>query len=62
MLNRFRSSQSHLVQQASTWIAANPTAARVAVAVLTFAVAAGSMLLTGHPVFADPGGVSGSGG
>ena len=61
MSNRFRSSQS-LVLQASTWIAANPTAARVAVAVLTFAVAAGSMLLTGHPVFADPGGVSGSGG
>lgn len=61
MLNRIRSSQT-LVLQASTWIAANPAAARVAIAVLTFAVAAGSMLLTGHPVFADPGGVSGGGG
>jgi hypothetical protein len=61
MLNRIRSSQT-LALQASTWIAANPSAARVAVAVLTFAVAAGSMLLTGHPVFADPIGVSGGGG
>ena len=61
MLNRICSSQV-LVLQASTWIAENPAAARVAVAVLTFAVAAGSMLLTGHPVFADPGGVSGGGG
>jgi hypothetical protein len=61
MLNRIRSSQT-VVLQASTWIAANPAAIRVAVAVLTFAVAAGSMLLTGHPVFADPGEVSGGGG
>ena len=61
MANRIRSSQT-IVLQASNWLAANPTAARVAVAVLTFAVAAGSMLLTGHPVFADPGSVSGGGG
>jgi hypothetical protein len=61
MLERTRSSQSHLVLQASTWIAANPAALRVAIAVLAFAVAAGSMLLSGQPVFADPCDVSGSG-
>ena len=60
MSSRIRSSQS-LVLQASSWIAANPTAARVAVAVLTFAVTAGSLLLSGHPVFADACSVSGGG-
>ena len=61
MLNRIRSSHT-VVLQSSTWIAANPATLRVAIAVLSFAVAAGSMLLTGQPVFADPGSVSGGGG
>jgi hypothetical protein len=52
MLNRIRSSQP-VVLQASTWIAANPAAVRVAVAVLALAVAAGSMLFTSQPVSAD---------
>ena len=61
MVNRIRSSQTVFVQ-ASSWLAANPSTARVAIAIMTFAVAAGSMLLSGHPVFADPGSVSGGGG
>jgi hypothetical protein len=60
MLNRIRSSQP-VVLQASTWIAANPAAVRVALAVLALAMAAGSMLLTGQPVFADPCSPSGGG-
>jgi hypothetical protein len=60
MLNRIRSSQT-VVLQASTWIAANPAAARVALAILAFAVATGSMLLTGQPVFADLCSTSGGG-